>query len=635
MKEIRELIDWLKERQHEYYILDAPTVSDQVYDRKVDELVALEAKTGIFYPDSPTQVVGGGCVDYLEKVEHTVPVLSAPKTKEYDVVGKFCHGQGVCFSYKLDGLTIVVRYEDGKFVQAITRGDGKIGEDITHNMRQCRNLPQTIPYKGALELRGEGVVSWKDFENFKEDFAHPRNLAGGSVRQLDADTFKKRPVDFVAFHLLTEIYDTISDGLSFLQKQGFSVVDFKAFTNFNHGIPNIIEDTLNEFSVEKCPYPCDGVIIRYDNAAYAKSLGGTSHHNNDILAFKWGDELYDTSLRDIEWQVSYDGRLFPTGIFDVVEIDGSKVGRATLHNIDYIRELDLGIGDAIKVSKRNMIIPAIEENETRSGSYQLPKVCPHCDSRLILEVECNTTYLRCPNEHCKEKEIQFLKRAVTKKGLNVDNLSESTIRLLVENGFVENVRDLFCIFYTHDLTTLPGFGQRKVTILKDSIDKARKCPLANFIYAMAIPGVGSSMARDLANSYKPLGAFFDASDFAWIDGIGPETSQSICTFLDKYAIFWRDVSLSDIDVLPVEDKKVVAENPFVGKTVVVTGSLQMFTRDTIQEKLLELGAKPSGSISKKTDFLIVGEKAGSKLAKAETLGVQIITEDKFLSMISS
>ena len=623
LQELQALVKQVQRWDREYYILDKPSVSDQVYERARDRIKELQDSLGlIFY--IPTL---GECVDFLCKVEHNAPMLSAAKTKLESDLEKFAQRECTVASYKLDGLTIVARYKKGKFVQAITRGNGTKGEDVTHNLRFCKTLPKTIPYMEDLEIRGEGAMTWESFEDFKDENAHPRNIAGGSVRQHDSNVSRNRPVDFIVFDFITPISDSLTSGLDFLGSLGFLVVE--------HQIVKNVSETLRDFSFDKCPYPCDGLIFRYDNIAFGKSLGATSHHTNDILAYKLADETYETVLRDVEWSVSYDGRIFPTAVFDVVEIDGAKVQRATLHNINYMEDLELGIGDEILVSKRNMIIPCVEENTTRSGTYAYPTHCPCCGSELVDSRKrvvgvSDTKYLICENDDCMEKEIQFLKRAVSKKGFDIDGLSEATVRVLVENGYVRDLPTLFALGADIDL---PGFGKRKIEKLLASLDKARTVPLANLIYAMTIPLIGSTAAKVLSAYYKTIEGFLDSfKESVYLDGIGFESMNSIQHWLWVNKDNWRHF-ISELNVLPVEEKKAVSDSPFNGKTIVVTGTLANFSRMGIEEKIVSLGAKPSGSVSKKTDYLIIGTNPASKMDKAKSLGVPVITEYEFLEMI--
>ena len=596
LEQMRELIERLTEADIAYYKNDAPIMTDLEYDRLTEELAALEHDTGLVLSGSPTQKVSGENLESLAEVRHTKPMLSAGKTKSIEELIRFAAGRAVLLSWKMDGLTLVLRYEYGKLKQAITRGrEGIIGEDVTHTVRTFRNVPLSIPTKESFEVRGEGVISWESFHRInarlEEPYTHPRNLASGSTRKLDAGEASKRRLEFWAF-----------------------------------------------------AYPVDGLVMEYEDLRYGKSLGATGHHENRLIALKWADELYSTRFRGVELATTRTGMVSITGLFDPISIDGTLVSRAYLHNLDIFDEFQFGIGDEISVYKANMIIPQIADNKTQSNTYMLPTTCPCCGKPLTVKYTSGgTRQLYCGNPHCAAKLVQKFAHFCEKTRMNIEGLSATTLEKLIGHGWVRNFGDLYELEqHREDIVRTEGFGERSFDRLQAAIEKSRRCTLAKFIAGLGIPMVGRHAGRDLDRYFHGSWAEFEAAilngfDFTQLPDFGETMHNNIYTWYAdaQEAKLWRPL-LRKIQFETKENltMETTMNNPFAGKTVVATGKLEHYTRDGIQEKLISLGAHPSGAVSKKTDYLIVGEKAGSKLTKAQQLGVKTLTEQEFEDMLA-
>ena len=645
---MRSLIAQIKEADTAYYKFDRPVLSDREYDLLMEELKALENATGVILSGSPTQTVPGEILEELTAVTHTKPMLSADKTKSVEDLVKFAGSRPVLLSWKMDGLTLVLRYEDGKLKQAITRGtNGLVGEDVTHTVKTFLNVPLEIPEKGAFEVRGEGVISWANFEklnaSLEEPYTHPRNLAAGSVRKLDANESRKRYLEFFAFELVSDYLEPASKigQQQFLEKNGFTVVPYVYLDV--HGNADEIRNAVASFQPKEFAYPVDGLIMEYEDIRYGKSLGATGHHENRLIALKWADELFETKFVDLDVAVTRTGMVSLTGIFEPVTIDGAQVSRAYLHNYDNYLNLALGKGDTIQVYKANMIIPQIAENLTKSGTCCVPMRCPCCGKMLyIRKTSGGTRQLFCENPDCSARLVQKFVHFCEKTRMNIEGLSEKTLEQLLSHGWVHTFGDLYTLEqHREEIIRTEGFGVKSFERLQASIEKSRHCTLAQFIAGMGIPMVGRHAGRDLDRyfhgSWKAFEqAIRDGFDFTQLPDFGGIMHNNIYTWYEdaEAAKLWRPL-LDHIEFMKEDQPmETTMNNPFVGKTVVATGKLENYTRDGIQMKLLSLGAKPASSVTKKTDYLIVGEKAGSKLTKAQQLGIRTLTEEEFEAMLA-
>lgn len=651
MKEqMRKLVDELKKASYAYYQLDKPVMTDREYDKLYDKLAALEKETGIIFSDSPTQKVQGFVLDSLEKVEFTEPMLSADKTKMTTDLVKFAAKRDVLMSYKLDGLTIVLKYEDGVLKQAITRGSGTIGEDVTEQIKRISNVPLTIPYTGSLMLRGECVLSWDTFEKVKEKLieegkpcGHPRNIASGSIRQLDLNKVIRELV-FVGFAVVESGTDadfsSKIESLKFLQKQGFFTVlnlEYNLITAASDQAKEI-ENTMSVMTPKVCEFPVDGLIVEYDDLKYGKSLGATGHHTNNMIAFKWSDETYPTVFRGIDYNTTRTGIVSMTALFDPVEIDHTIVSRALIPNLNYFYKFKFGVGDKIEVYKANMIIPQIAENHTKSASFPLLKYCPCCGTELITKETDNNLVLFCPNTLCMAQRVQAFVHMAKKDYLNIDGLSEATAEKLWEAGFLLEPADIYKLD-THkaEIVKMPGFGVKAFDKLWAAIQKSRKTTLNRVIAAVGIPNIGRTAGKAISAQFggdvKAFTNTVSDFDFTTLEDFGAVMNDSIHNWfaVPSNLKMWNNL----VAVLEFEKPIVkTTASVFTGKTIVPTGTLQHFTRDGIKEKIESLGAKCGSSVSKKTDFVLAGDKAGSKLTKARELGVKILTENEFLKMLS-
>lgn len=653
---MQELLQQLKLEDEAYYMEDNPRISDKQYDAMFDELAALEKETGIIYADSPTQKVRGGVLDSLEEVVHTKPMLSAEKTKSIPEIEAFARkgvekaaDKRVAVSWKLDGLTLVLRYQDGKLVQAITRGDGSTGEDVTHNIGGVRNIPKRLPSSAPayVEIRGECVVSWADFQKIndevEEPYAHPRGLAAGSIRLLNPEESRKRKLQFVAFELGAPERTLVSETYEVMAEYGFSVVP--------HVIVTVEEvaAAIEKFQPKEYSLPVDGLIIEYNDKVYGKTLGATGHHERCRMALKWKDKTYKTKFRGVVLRPTRTGRVSLTADFDPVIIDGSRVTKATLHNYGIFSELELGVGDELEVYKANCIIPAIDENNTRSGTYVLPTGCPCCGATMEIQAmkrdsssknEKETRYLMCPNPDCSAKHVRQYEHFCGRGYMNIKGLAGSTLADLVENGFVDSFQSIYHLEERKDeIAKLDGFGKRAVEKLLAAVEKSRDTSLAPFLASFGIPNVGRHAGKILEKQFSTLedliAAVDSGFDFSTIGDFGPQRSQNLREFFtDEKSRAAVLAVAAEVRFRKADKAETVptGDNPFAGKTVVATGSFENFTRDSINEFLESLGAKASGSVSKKTAYVIAGPGAGSKLMKAQDLGIPVLTEEEFMKM---
>lgn len=620
IERMRGLIATIKEADIAYFRDDRPIMSDRDYDVAVDLLKKLEQKNGITLSDSPTQKVPGEILESLTEVRHTRPMLSADKTKSVDDLVRFAGGRDVVLSWKLYGLTLVLRYDGGQLQQAITRGrEGIIGEDVTHTVRTFLNVPLTVPTKESFEVRGEGVISWENFkkinDNLDEPYTHPRNLAAGSVRKLDPAESKKRLLEFKAFDLVTYLtFPNKSEQLDFLAGNGFEVVPHTLLHEPDTRAVNLAVTDMNPAKFE---YPVDGLIMEYNDTAYGKSLGATGHHENRLIALKWKDELYTTKFLGVELATTRTGMVSITGLFEPVEMDGATVSRAYLHNYNIFEQFRFGVGDTIQVYKANMIIPQIAENLTKSGTSQL----------------------FCDNPHCAAKLVQKFAHFCEKTRMNIEGLSATTLEKFIGHGWIRNFGDRYELeWHKEEIINTEGFGVKSYERLQASIGKSRTGTLAKFIAGLGIPLVGRHAGRIIDRSCGGSWKLFEEAiqngfDFTMLSNFGTTMRDNIYKWYnDAEEAKLRRPLLDHITFIKETSTMNNTNNPFAGKTVVATGKLVNYTRDGIQTRLLELGAHPASSVSKNTDFLIVGEKAGSKLAKAQALGVTTLTEQEFEDM---
>lgn len=641
---IKELTNELLYHCHLYYDLDAPQISDSEYDKLFDKLKQLEDSENFWLANSPTRKVQGEILPYLTKVRHSVPMLSADKSTNIEDVEKFINGKSYIASYKLDGSTVVLKYQDGKLVQGLSRGSGVDGEDITHTVKMIKNLPTTIPYKKYLEIRGEALIPWKYYNEMNKngDMGHPRNLASGGLRQLDANIAKDRNIYFYAFTLVNwkEVgINRKGNSLSFLIDNGFDVVPSVGVMPKNNSVEEVITKYLDRKSYEN---PTDGWVFEYDDLEYGDSLGSTEHHDRRLFALKPERTDYTTKFTGIEFKTCRSGLVSLTATFDPIEIDNTIVSRATLHNVSYYENLQLGIGDEVVVAKMNEIIPAVLNNNTKSNTYKLPTVCPACGHALELRTsDTGTKNLYCNNSNCQARLVGKLTHFVSKYAMNIQGVSESIVETLVDNGYVECYSDIYKLEeYKDTLITIDGFGEKSYENLISSINKSRNTTLERFIVAMGIPNIGRSAAKTIARHFKgDLNAFVretvNGFDYTTLEDFGQVAHDSVYKWLMDFSK--KDlVALSQVLIFSTDEYQElnIANNPFNGKNVAVTGKLTQFTRDSINAKLESIGAKPVSGVTSKTDYLINNDATSqsSKNKKANELNIPIITENEFLKM---
>lgn len=638
---IKELIRILNNASESYYAKDEEIMSNFEYDALYDELVALEEETGIILSNSPTQKVGYKSVDYLPKETHESPMLSLGKTKSRDELAEWLLDREGLLSWKLDGLTIVLTYENGVLSKAVTRGNGEVGEVITDNARTFINIPLRISSKDKLIVRGEAVISYPDFElvnseieNDEDKYKNPRNLCSGSVRQLNSEITAKRHVRFIAFNLVSSERDfaTRTEQFEFLKEQGFETVEYYKVNadNVKERIA-YFQDRISNYEI-----PSDGLVLSFDDIEFGKSLGRTAKFPRDSIAFKWQDETQETVLREIEWSPSRTGLINPVAIFDTVELEGTSVSRASVHNISVLEDLQLGIGDRISVYKANMIIPQIAVNHTRSGLLEIPDACPCCGGKTAIKIVKEAKSLYCINDDCPAKQIKKFALFVSRDAMNIDGLSEATIEKFVDEGFVKNYSDIFSIERFHDeIVSMEGFGNKSYDNLIASIEKAKSVALANFVYSLGILNVGLANAKLICKAFdndinRIINASFD--EYAGIEHIGDVIAESVTSY------FANEDNVAEINrllkyVTIKQEEKSDSESKLSGKTVVITGSLEMYgNRKDLQHEIELRGGKVSGSVSKNT-FVLVNNDIQSNSSKNKTakeLGISIMTEADFV-----
>lgn len=644
VKRIKELVKQLNEYRDAYYNEARPVISDVEYDKLFDELSELEKETGVVYTNSPTQTVGYVVKSELKKVKHSHPMLSLDKTKSVDDLVKFAGDKDCILSLKMDGLTCLLTYENGELVQGETRGDGEIGELITHNARVFENIPLTIDYKGHFEIEGEAIITYDDFEKINDGlsedkkYKNPRNLASGSVRQLDSKIAAQRHIKFIAWKVPTEIASSsFINRLQYASELGFDTVTLLPIRgNCNAEFINIVIEQLRKRANEK-NFPIDGLVATYNDITYGESLGMTGHHPKHSIAFKFTEDSEETVLREIEWSMGKTGSLTPVAIFDSVDLAGTSVSRASLHNISIMKELNISIGATVTVVKKNEIIPQIISCDASAMDVNIPITCPVCGEETQIVKENDSEVLMCVNPHCKGKLLGRVSHFVSKKGMDISGLSEETIKKFVELGWITEITDVYNLEQYYDrLSTMNGFGNRSVDKLRKSIENSKTVRLDKFITSLSIPGIGTSQSKELAKVFNTWNDFRDASvgcyNFSQIDGFGDVLNNNIHSwFKDMCDIADKLASLMTFET--EENSK--TNNSLNGKSFVVTGKVYKFkNRDEVKEAIEKFGGKVTGSVTKTTFALINNdiESNSSKNKKAKELGVQIINEDQLIKM---
>ena len=642
---MKELAGLLNQAARTYYQEAREIMSNFEYDRLYDELEALERETGVILSGSPTLRVGYEVLSELPKERHERPMLSLDKTKDVETLKEWVGPRRTLLSWKLDGLTIVLTYRDGQLFKAVTRGNGEVGEVITNNARVFQNLPLKISFAGELVLRGEAVIGYREFERINQEipdteakYKNPRNLCSGSVRQLNNEITAGRNVNFFAFSLVraegVDFQNSHEQEFLWLKRQGFETVEYEVVTEEN------LEEAVGRFAgrIEKNDFPSDGLVALYDDISYGNSLGRTSKFPRDSMAFKWADEIRETKLLEIAWSPSRTGLINPVAIFEPVELEGTTVSRASVHNVSILRSLELGIGDTIEVYKANMIIPQIAENRTRSGLKDIPETCPVCGGATEIRKVNDVESLYCTNGECQAKKIKSFTLLVSRDALNVEGLSEASLEKFIARGFIHEFADIFRLErWREEIVGMEGFGEKSYENLMASIKKARKTTLAKVIYSLGILNIGLAVAklicREFDNDVEHMLAATE-EDLAAIDGVGGVIASSFVNYFqdaENKERFYRLLDKLELQKEPAEP----GEGSFQGKIFVITGSLTRFeNRRELQELIESKGGKVTGSVTKKTDYLINNDAASgsSNNKKAKELGIPILTEEEFLAL---
>ena len=641
-----ELVKLLGDAGRAYYQESREIMSNYEYDELYDELLGLERELGITLAGSPTVNVGYEVLSELPKERHEQPMLSLDKTKEVEELKKFVGDQKVLMSWKLDGLTIVLTYRDGELYKAVTRGNGEVGEVITNNARVFKNIPLRIAYQGELILRGEAVIGYRDFERINariEDvdarYKNPRNLCSGSVRQLNNEITAERNVRFYAFSLVqaedVDFHNSRACQMEWLLGQGFEVVEYHMVT------ADTVEQEVIKFSekIAHNDFPSDGLVLIYDDIAYGQSLGRTSKFPRDSYAFKWADEIRETKLTEIEWSPSRTGLINPVAIFEPVELEGTTVSRASVHNISVMEELELGVGDTIEVYKANMIIPQIAKNLTRSGVKDIPKYCPVCQGATEIRQIANAKALYCTNPECQAKHVKSFALFVSRDALNIEGLSEATLEKFISLKYIREYADIFHLDrYQEEIQSLEGFGEKSYQNLIDSVERARTTTLPRVIYALGIANIGLANAKVICKEFNyDVEAMLRASkeELNAIPGVGEVIAKAFVDYFSSKLHVRQFQELLKELVIPREETE-VSKQIFAGVNFVITGSVEHFAnRGEVKELIESLGGKVTGSVTSKTNYLINNDvtSTSSKNKKANDLGIPIISEDTFLSMV--
>lgn len=646
IQRMKELSGILKEASRAYYAEDREIMSNLEYDALYDELVKLEEETQMVLAGSATTTVGYEAVDELPKEAHESPMLSLDKTKDREVLRGFIGEHKTLLSWKMDGLTVVFTYNQGSLQKAVTRGNGVVGEVITNNARVFDNVPLKIPYQGELTLRGEAIITYSEFEKINSEiedvdarYKNPRNLCSGTVRQLNNEITAKRHVCFYAFSLVkaegVNFANSRQQQMEWLKDQGFEVVEYRVVTS------DTLDEAMEYFAtqIEHNDFPSDGLVALYDDIAYGDSLGRTAKFPRNAFAFKWADEMAETTLDEIEWSPSRTGLINPVAIFTPVELEGSTVSRASVHNISIMRKLELGIGDRIKVYKANMIIPQIGENLTKSGVKDIPEICPACGGKTVIEKVNDVESLYCRNPECPAKAIKGFTLFVSRDAMNIDGLSEATLEKFIARGFIRDFGDIFEIDrYKDEIIQMEGFGEKSYENLIESLNRAKKTELPRVLYALGIPSIGVANAKMIC---KELGYDMEKirhvseEELAAIDGIGPVIAKSFVDYFKKEGRQEKlDHLLSHLELGEAPKQK--EEQIFHGMNFVITGSVEHFSnRKEVKEEIEKRGGKVTGSVTSKTNYLINNDtqSSSSKNKKAKELGIPIISEETFIQMM--
>lgn len=644
MRRMKELIPMLTEAAKAYYQEDREIMSNFEYDRLYDELVKLEEETGVTLAGSPTVSVGYASLEELPKEAHESPMLSLDKTKDRETLRQFVGEHKTLLSWKLDGLTIVLTYRNGKLEKAVTRGNGTVGEVITNNARVFKNIPLQIGYQGELVLRGEAIITYSDFEKINrqiEDvdarYKNPRNLCSGSVRQLNNEITARRNVHFYAFSLVkaedVDFQNSREQQFLWLKEQGFEVVEYRVVT------AAVLDEAMEYFAhqVAENDFPSDGLVALYDDIAYGESLGSTAKFPRNAYAFKWQDEIRETVLRKIEWSPSRTGLINPVAIFDPVELEGTTVSRASVHNISIMKEMQLGIGDKIQVYKANMIIPQIAENLTRSGNLEIPNICPVCGQEARVQKTNEVESLYCMNPQCQAKKIKSFTLFVSRDAMNIDGLSEATLEKFIQKGFIKDFGDIFEIDrYREEIVGMEGFGEKSYENLMVSLERARHTTLPRLLYSLGIANIGLANAKVICKAFDyDIERLIAATgeEISDIEGIGPVIAKT-------YTEYFKDEENQRklrhlLSHLELETVKKEENSSLEGKQFVITGSVEHFAnRAQLKEYIEERGGKVTGSVTSKTHYLINNDTTSnsSKNKKAKDLGIPILSEEDFLKM---
>ena len=646
---MRQLVNKLNHYRDQYYNNNISEIEDSEYDKLFDELKNLEKEEGIVYSDSPTQTVGYQVQSKLKKVTHSHPMLSLAKSTDLNEIEKFINGKFVVFMLKCDGLTCSIHYKDGKLISAETRGDGTVGEDITNNIKMVSNVPLTIPVKGSVTVDGEIIVKWDVFKKMNEgilegeDFSHPRNYASGSIRQLDTKITKDRQLSFIAWKLIEAplFSKHFKENLNLITAMGFEVVPWRTYKDTSiEKLPEIF--SLMYYGVAKeHNIPVDGLVLAYDDIEYGESLGATAHHLNSQFAWKREMENVETTLRDVEWNIGKSGMVAPTAVFDPIDLGGAITTRATLHNVSIIKGLKLGIGDRITVARMNEVIPKVTSNITQSDNLKIPIVCPCCGDKLEHRVsDSGAETLWCVNPNCPEKMLSKFVQFVSKPAMNIDGLSEATLKRFIDAGYITRFADIYHLSnFKREIVKMEGFGAKSYEKLIDSIEKSRNVKLENYLVALSIPNIGKSAAKTISKYFngdysKLVEALRNNFDFTQLDDFGEIMNQSLYNWWQKESNL-EDNLITELHFI-VEEKKEIAQNDFInGKTFCVTGAFQTMKRSELEKIITDRGGKLSGSVSKKTDYLLTNEadSGSSKAKKAAELGTPIMSEKEFLEKV--
>ena len=642
---MKELVEKLNQAAKVYYQGQDEQMSNFEYDRLYDELLALEKESGTILAGSPTQRVGYEVLSELPKERHPSPMLSLDKTKEVEVLADWLGEQEGLLSWKMDGLTVVLTYENGELVKAVTRGNGQVGEVITNNARVFQNIPLHIAWKGQVVLRGEAVIPYSEFERINEElpeeeqYKNPRNLCSGSVRQLNNEITARRNVNFFAFALVqaegVDFQNSQEKKYLFMKEQGFEVVEYKRVTAGN------IADTVAWFSdkITSNDFPSDGLVLLYDDIAYGESLGTTAKFPRNAIAFKWADELAKTTLREVEWSASRTGLINPVAIFDPVELEGTTVSRASVHNLSIVRQLKLGIGDTIEVYKANMIIPQIAQNLTGSASVTPPEKCPVCQEPTSIHSDNGVEVLFCENRNCLAKKIKSISLFVSRDAMNIDGMSEATIEKLLAKGLIHQLGDLFRIQkHKEEIVSMEGFGEKSYEKLQNAVETAKKTTVSRFLYSLGIPNIGASNAKVICKAFDQD---FDKvrhateEELVEVDGVGSVIAKAFVAFFEEK----QNQEMVDdlLSVITLEKEEESSNANMQELQFVITGSVNHFAnRNEVKALIESRGGKVTGSVTGKTDYLINNDSQSnsSKNKKAKELGIPILTEDEFIDKFS-